>query len=414
MPQNPKVSVTIPSYNHARFLAAAIESVLAQTYKNIEVVIVDDGSTDGSFEIAKDYAARYPDIVSVSTHAGHRNRGISATVNRGFELSTGVYWCGLPSDDLLHSHKIAEQVAFLEEHPDIGWVYCYAYYVDENGQRRPEYGFFGEDITKSPDAVEYLLLGNVIPGMTPLMRRDAVAEIEPHDETFVYSDWDFWIRLAARHPVAFQPRARVLYRMHGSNTGFGSEHATNVIRGIPVLQKLKRQATEIGGALERPRTRALIELQLACFTYALQRETESEEYLNVAFETDPTLERDVSYFVRWLGYCHRRFGFERQMNQMTFVEWVVSHLPAGLAQEFKEAVKSAVSGREFKTKPAIWDRLAAHWHSRRITLNSLLNDPIAMHDPELRGFHLEALVGSRFRRGLKLIGPSGRREKPTG
>jgi glycosyltransferase involved in cell wall biosynthesis len=403
MPQNPKVSVTIPSFNHSGFLAETIESVLGQTYKNIELIIVDDGSTDGSFEIARDYASRYPDIINVSTHAGHRNRGISATVNRAFELSTGVYWCGLPSDDLIHPHKIEEQVAFLEAHPEIGWVYCYACYVDEEGRRRPEYGFFGEDITATDDPVEYLLLGNVIPGMTPLMRRAAVAEIEPHDETFVYSDWDFWVRLAARHKVAFQPRARVFYRMHGSNTGFGTEHSTNVIRGIPVLQKFKRQALEIGGAMARPRTRALIDLQLACFNHAIQKTREAEEYVVNAFEIDRTLQSDVPYFVRWLGYCHRRFGtMEKNSDRESFVSWIIDHLPQGLHQEFKNEVKRAASGKSFKTKPSTFDRLSAHWQSRRTTLNSFFNDPLAWSDRNLRAFHIEALVGSTLRRGLRL------------
>src|SRR2546427_3598573 len=133
MLNQPKVSITIPSYNHARFLPAAIESALAQTYQHLEIIIVDDGSTDGSLQIAEEYGRRHADVIKVITHAGLRNRGISETVNLGFESATGSYWCGLPSDDLFHPRKIAEQVAFLERHPEIGWVYGYAQYIDTNG-----------------------------------------------------------------------------------------------------------------------------------------------------------------------------------------------------------------------------------------------------------------------------------------
>lgn len=240
----PKVSITIPSYNHARFLAATIESALAQTYPNLEIIIVDDGSTDGSLQIAEDYAARHPNLVRVLTHPGHANLGISATVNRCFAETTGVYWMGVPSDDLLHPLKVAEQVAFLERHPETGWVYGHAYYIDEHGRNRPEFGLFGEDITRATDAVERLILGNVIPGMTVLMRRTAVAEIDLHDDKLVYSDWDFWVRLAARHPVGFLPRTRVAYRVHSYNTSVGVQQEINTHRSSEVMLKLQGRQLE--------------------------------------------------------------------------------------------------------------------------------------------------------------------------
>lgn len=88
---DPKVSICVPSYNHARFLPMALESALAQTYDDFEVVVVDDGSTDDSLAVAQSYAARHPSKVRVFTHPGHRNRGISETVNLAFEKAR---WLG--------------------------------------------------------------------------------------------------------------------------------------------------------------------------------------------------------------------------------------------------------------------------------------------------------------------------------
>ena len=89
MARCPLVSVCIPSFNHARFLPAAIESVLAQTYPHIELVIVDDGSTDASLEIAQSYASRQPERVKVFVHAGNARLGTSAAANLAIEKSIG-------------------------------------------------------------------------------------------------------------------------------------------------------------------------------------------------------------------------------------------------------------------------------------------------------------------------------------
>lgn len=404
MAEQPKVSVTIPSYNHARFLPATIESVLAQTYPQLELIIVDDGSTDGSLQIAAEYAARYPQRIKVFTHPGHANRGISATVNLCFEKTTGVYWMGLPSDDQLHPLKVAEQVAFLEAHPRIGWVYGHAYYIDEQDRPRPEFGLFGEDITRTPDPVERLIEANAIPGMTALMRRAAVAEIAPHDETLVYSDWDFWVRLGARHAFAFLPRARVRYRIHSYNTSVGRERAVNMQRAIEVMQKLQREAERTRGALARPRTQALLALQLAYFNYAAQAEAQARRHLHAAFSADPTLGADAPYFIRWLKDRYRQLVlmYDRP-PEISFGAWGLANLPAGCTRQFVQAVGRAVAGPQFGPHAAWRFRCEAYWRGRRAVLRSLLCDPRARAERELFNLHLEAFIGTRIGRHLRRL-----------
>src|SRR6266480_4353884 len=108
----PLASVVMLSYNHAPYLPAAIESVLTQTVGDLELVVGDDGSTDGSLEIARRYERADP-RVRVVTHPGHVNRGIGATVNLVRSMTSGRYQLGLPSDDVLYPDALELGVEFL-------------------------------------------------------------------------------------------------------------------------------------------------------------------------------------------------------------------------------------------------------------------------------------------------------------
>ncbi|HJR05816.1 MAG TPA: glycosyltransferase [Pyrinomonadaceae bacterium] len=415
MTRTPKVSISIPSYNHAGFLAAAIESVLTQTYQNIELIIVDDGSTDGSLQIAEDYAARHPSRIKVFTHPNHQNRGISATVNLGWEKSTGEYWSGLPSDDMLYPNKVEEQVAFMETHPEIGWVYCYAHFVNGDGRRRPEWGLFGTDITRAPSPLERLIEGNVIPGMTALMRRSFVERIAPHDETLIYSDWDFWVRLVAHAPVAFLPRALVKYRVHSYNTSVGNlqQEELDLDRSVEVLRKLRRQADDIGGGLALPRVQALLDLQLAFIIYLMQDTAQAAEHLAAAFATDPTLSTDTRYFTRWLKARYRQIilHLPERLTRPSFPEWTLEHLPAGVGAAFVAELSKNVSAWSFSPASVKYHQagisLKAKWKIVKFLLRDARNwrgaDPVRMN--------VEMLAGSLMRKRMQAI---FRSENPRG
>ena len=397
MPSQPKATIWIPAYNHASYLPAAIESALAQTYENLEIVIVDDGSTDDSLAIAQSYAARHPDVVRVFTHPGHANRGVSATVNLCFEKSTGKYVQGMASDDLLHPRKVAEQVAYLERHPELGWVYGHAFYVDENNRPRPELGLFGRDLTRTADPVEELILGNAICGITVLKRREVVSEVGPLDETLVFSDWDFWVRLAARHKMGFLPGPRVRYRVHTYNTSVGIPHEIGSGHSLAVMKKLRLHAARLGGALMRPRTQALLDLQCAFFSYTLHDEEAARKHLAAAFVTDPTLRQDPLYLCRWLSHCQH---YLRQRGppfpKTDFVPWV----RAQLSGEAEEAFLRVVA-RYWRFGP-VGQRLCraeVRLETARTVLASMLRDRRVWRERELFAFHIAALAG-QVRRGL--------------
>src|SRR5262245_25666733 len=123
MSQKPLVSVVTIFLNGERFILDAIGSVFAQKYDNWEYLLVDDGSTDTSSAIAREYAAQYPGKVRYLEHEGHVNRGMSATRNLGIRHSQGKYVAFLDADDVWLPHKLERQVALLESHPRAGMIY---------------------------------------------------------------------------------------------------------------------------------------------------------------------------------------------------------------------------------------------------------------------------------------------------
>ncbi|WP_293084415.1 glycosyltransferase family A protein, partial [Moorena sp. SIO4A1] len=123
MSNKPLVSTIIIFLNPEPFLQETIESVFAQTYDNWELLLVDDGSTDGSTEIALQYARQYPEKVRYLEHEGHQNRGMSATRNLGIRHAKGEYIAFLDADDIWLPNTLAEQVVLLNAHPEAAMVY---------------------------------------------------------------------------------------------------------------------------------------------------------------------------------------------------------------------------------------------------------------------------------------------------
>ncbi|MCX6036383.1 MAG: glycosyltransferase family 2 protein, partial [Chloroflexi bacterium] len=123
----PLVSIVTPSYNQARFLEFTIHSVLEQDYPNIEYILVDGGSTDGSVDILQRYADRFAWWVS------ENDRGQTDAINKGFARAKGDILAWLNSDDTYEPHAVAEAVEFLRGRPEVGLVYGDTNFIDENG-----------------------------------------------------------------------------------------------------------------------------------------------------------------------------------------------------------------------------------------------------------------------------------------
>lgn len=230
------VSIVVPFYNSARFIRETLESVVAQTYRDWELLLLDDGSQDESTEIAREYAARYPDRVRYFDHPNHANLGASRTRNIGATQARGEFLALLDSDDVWLPNKLADQVARLQEFPDVGLVfapslYWYQWNGDEPGLEQssdhvsperdhiPAVGPLG--LMQDPSAL--LIHGYPVgPWGAPcpssfLLRRSAFQAVGGFPEEFhrLFEDVAFLNKLyIARIPVFISPATTDRYRCH--------------------------------------------------------------------------------------------------------------------------------------------------------------------------------------------------------
>lgn len=204
----PKVTVFIPVYNGERFLAEAIESVLAQTFADFELLIVDDGSTDSSVEIVERYADP-----RIRLERNERNRGRPYTRNRGLELARGEYVAVLDADDVCEPARLETSVVFLDENPDVVAVGSSATFIDDDGR-----SLFVARFVSDPDAIRAsIFTTNCFLHSSVMFRRAALLAIGGYDEELPLSqDYDVFLRLSARHRLFNLETPLVRYRIHGA------------------------------------------------------------------------------------------------------------------------------------------------------------------------------------------------------
>jgi len=209
-----RTSVIMPAYNAERYLTEAIESVLAQTWKDFELIILDDGSKDRTLEIAQSYARR-DRRVRVESHA---NIGIAPTLNKGLALAESEWVVQMHADDVMMPNRIERQLAFVAEHPELAVASCWIKHIDAEGRIIAK----GSSSLTTHDAVQKLLIANVLIGISHpacIMRKSAVQAVGGYREQFrVNEDIDLWGRLLERgYKILVQPECLLKYRVHAGS-----------------------------------------------------------------------------------------------------------------------------------------------------------------------------------------------------
>ncbi len=225
----PVVSVVMIFLNGERFIREAVESVFAQTFQQWELLLVDDGSTDGSSEIAKRYAEECPGRVACHDHPHHRNLGMSASRNLGLMAARGRYVAFLDCDDVWLPQKLAEQVALMEQYPDAGMVYgrvCIWHGwtgrpEDQANDSMSELGLPPDRVVMPPVAISAYLSDDAI---TPcpssvLLQRDLLIRLGGFNPAFrdLYEDIVCWIKVGLEAPILPSNSCWSKYRQHADS-----------------------------------------------------------------------------------------------------------------------------------------------------------------------------------------------------
>jgi hypothetical protein len=226
------VSTVITVYNRPRLLAEAVNSVLAQTYRPIEIVIVDDGSTDESGAVGRSFESLHPGVVR---YAHQTNGGPASASNHGLRLITGEFVQFLDSDDVIMPEKFALQVEGLRAEPACGISYCYA---REYPLGQPWSGFpsrrTGQTFERLFPAV---LSGKIWPTPAPLYRRSVVVDNGPFLDVSIHQDWEYECRAAARdvrlhHVRAYLADLRGAHHLEGRKKGGASGRKLTEVAGV--------------------------------------------------------------------------------------------------------------------------------------------------------------------------------------
>jgi glycosyltransferase involved in cell wall biosynthesis len=215
----PLVSVIMPVYNAGEFLVPAIESILNQTYKNFEFIIVDDASTDASWEIIKRYASRFPKRITAIRLAKNLNSGGDRCANEGIKKTRGTYIARMDADDIAVPERLAKQVSFLESRPEIFLVGSSAHVINANGKT------VGEKIEPTTPREIKNMFFSVHPLIHPTcMFRRMITPTEPFTYYINYNAnndyYTFYRLLCSGYKFANLPEKLLYYRIHDSNATF--------------------------------------------------------------------------------------------------------------------------------------------------------------------------------------------------
>ena len=212
----PLISVVIPVYNGEKTIRETIESVLNQTFKDFELIAIDDGSTDKTVEIINRIQNSRIKVFS------YPNAGLSASRNRGIAQAIGEYISFIDADDLWTPDKLEAQLKALQENPQADVAYSWTDCIDESGKFLRRGGY----ITVTGNVYERLLLVDFVEGgSNPLIRKHVFTEVGGFDESFnAVEDWDMWLRLASRYRFVTVPSPQILYRQSANSM------STNVLK----------------------------------------------------------------------------------------------------------------------------------------------------------------------------------------
>ncbi len=314
-PRLPRVSIIIPTYNRSKLLRVALESALAQTYPNIEVIVVDDGSTDDTATVMAQYAGRV-------TYLKQANQDVAAARNTGIRAASGEYLTFLDDDDLILPTKIARQVHVLDSQPGVGLVHCQFYRANGDGNYLDKMGLLPEG-----KVLHKLVCSNFVWVGAPLVRRHCFDQVGLFDEGIpsATADWDMWLRIAqAGYRFACIQEPLGVYRIHRDSM---LSDVARLERGLfTVLEKVfSNPHLPADVAVLKEQALGEVRFWISCRYYAAGQWDDARRNLAAALALRPQLLGQPKRFLRLL----RDDALSpRVADPFQFVAGVFDHLPA--------------------------------------------------------------------------------------
>ena len=223
------VSVLMVNYNHADTIEQSIRSVLEQTYSKLQLIIVDDGSTDNSVEIINSI-----EDPRIEVYEEKENKQICAVTNIGMKKVRGEYFARIDSDDLWEKNKLELQVEYLKEHPEHKICFTHVSIIDENDQVVDSEleKLYAVDYERQEEWLEtFFFLGNCLPMTSVLMTTKIMVEIGDFNIAYrQLHDFDYWIRIAKKYPMAVIPKKLARIRRYESETNNSNISEKNTTR----------------------------------------------------------------------------------------------------------------------------------------------------------------------------------------
>jgi glycosyltransferase involved in cell wall biosynthesis len=238
----PRVSIVLPSYNHDRFVASALDSILAQTYQDFEIIITDDGSTDRSIDVLRTYERADSRIKLLLNRFNYETHSLNKCVHQ----ARGEYIAVAHSDDEFAPSKLEQQVNFLDKHPEVAAVFTAARIVNQLGQELPNYTLFDNTNRSRHEWLRHFFLkGNCLCHPSVLIRRSV------HDSVGLYNpllgaldDLDMWVRVCLHHDIHVLPETLVNFRILDWSGNASGDKPENFRRGqyetIKILDHFQR------------------------------------------------------------------------------------------------------------------------------------------------------------------------------
>ncbi|MDZ7647251.1 MAG: glycosyltransferase [Cytophagales bacterium] len=201
----PLVTIICVCYNQARFVEAALDSVINQTYKDIELIVIDDGSTDGSPKIIKRWIASHPETTLLINAT---NLGYCKTFNKAYKISKGEYVIDLAADDILLPNRVEVGIkVFMKAGQDYGVTFSDAEHVDEQGTfLRLHSAKYPHHTIPSGDIYKDMIDRYFICSPTMMFRRSVIDHLSGYDELLAFEDFDFWIRASRKFKFIYTPQ----------------------------------------------------------------------------------------------------------------------------------------------------------------------------------------------------------------